>query len=266
MKENNIIYSRIKKEYNIKVLIREIILFFLIFIFHLSFPTAFDVIQYPFYFMMALVLTSIIIYLPVLIKIKQLMVDFDSNLKQIVKIDKYYFLIGNLTIAILMPAFGSQFVNIFWFITVINCCIIFVSPFQKRKYIYPVFLSPITSVIIHYLIYFPQGKSFQLIEICFAGLMSFLLYYTYSNISQKKLYNKILFNEEEVMSKFCSSKKLTDREQDVLTAMLEGKSTKQIGQKLYISPGTARNHISNIFQKTDTHSRMELFSEFNRLS
>ncbi len=37
----------------------------------------------------------------------------------------------------------------------------------------------------------------------------------------------------------------------------------QIGQQLFISPGTARNHISNIFQKTDTHSRMELFSQFN---
>jgi hypothetical protein len=102
-------------------------------------------------------------------------------------------------------------------------------------------------LIIHYLIYFPQGKDFQPVEISFAALMGFLLFYTYSSISQKTLYDKILINGEEAIDKFCELKKLTEREKEVLSAMFKGKSTKQIGLELFISPGTARNHISNIF-------------------
>ena len=266
MKDKGIIYSRIAKEYSVKVLIREIFLFFLIFAYHMIFPSAFDTLGYPFYLMMALVLSAILIYLPVLLKITKLKVNFDDNIKKIVRLDKYFFFASNLSIAILIPAFGSQFVNIFWFVTAINCCIIFASPFQQGKKIYFVFASPLVSLLIHYLIYFPQGKPFQAVEISFAALMAFLLYYAYANINQKKLYDKILLDGEEAIGSFCKSRNLTEREKDVLSAMFEGKSTKQIGQELFISPGTARNHISNIFQKTGTHSRMELFSEFNGAS
>jgi DNA-binding CsgD family transcriptional regulator len=52
---------------------------------------------------------------------------------------------------------------------------------------------------------------------------------------------------------------LTNRERDVLKVLVEGKSTKEIADELYISPDTAKKHINNIMNKTETHSRLEIF-------
>lgn len=76
--------------------------------------------------------------------------------------------------------------------------------------------------------------------------------------------NKI--NIDNRLLTFSNSYQLSEREQDVLIKVLEGYNTKEIGDKLFISPGTARNHIQNIFEKTETHSRIELFSVFNKFS
>ena len=50
---------------------------------------------------------------------------------------------------------------------------------------------------------------------------------------------------------------LTEREQEVLELMAEGKSTDRIAVILSISRATARNHIQNILQKLHVHSRAE---------
>ena len=50
---------------------------------------------------------------------------------------------------------------------------------------------------------------------------------------------------------------LTEREQEVLELMAEGKSTDRIAVMLSISRATARNHIQNILQKLHVHSRAE---------
>lgn len=50
---------------------------------------------------------------------------------------------------------------------------------------------------------------------------------------------------------------LTDREYEVLTLLAQGASTKNIARSLSISAATARNHIRNILQKLQVHSRLE---------
>ena len=50
---------------------------------------------------------------------------------------------------------------------------------------------------------------------------------------------------------------LTEREQEVLELMAEGKSTERIGVLLSISRATVRNHIQNILQKLQVHSKAE---------
>jgi PAS domain S-box-containing protein len=50
---------------------------------------------------------------------------------------------------------------------------------------------------------------------------------------------------------------LTDREREVLTLLVQGFSTHDIAQSLSISPATTRNHIRNILQKFQVHSRLE---------
>ena len=65
---------------------------------------------------------------------------------------------------------------------------------------------------------------------------------------------------------FCNKYELTEREKEVLLKVFEGKSTKEIGDILFISPGTVKIHIQRIFNKTYTHSRIELFSLFNKFN
>jgi two-component system, NarL family, response regulator LiaR len=50
---------------------------------------------------------------------------------------------------------------------------------------------------------------------------------------------------------------LTEREQEVLRGMVEGLSNNEIAKRLFISLGTVKFHISNIFQKLGINSRVE---------
>lgn len=50
---------------------------------------------------------------------------------------------------------------------------------------------------------------------------------------------------------------LTEREIEILQAMVHGLNNKEIGEMLYISPSTVKNHLSNIFDKLKTNNRTE---------
>lgn len=56
---------------------------------------------------------------------------------------------------------------------------------------------------------------------------------------------------------------LTDRENEVLLLMADGKSTKEIASTLYITTGTVRNYISVILDKLDVSNRIEAIKRFN---
>src|SRR5437764_4869325 len=51
--------------------------------------------------------------------------------------------------------------------------------------------------------------------------------------------------------------KLTDRELDVLRLVSRGMNNREIGQQLFISENTVKNHVRNILDKLQLHSRME---------
>ena len=51
--------------------------------------------------------------------------------------------------------------------------------------------------------------------------------------------------------------RLTDREMEVLQLVAEGLNNREIGQRLFISENTVKNHIRNILEKLHLHSRME---------
>jgi len=50
---------------------------------------------------------------------------------------------------------------------------------------------------------------------------------------------------------------LTEREIEVLQAVAQGKSNREIGEALFISPHTAQVHVRNIFGKLGVNSRIE---------
>jgi DNA-binding NarL/FixJ family response regulator len=51
---------------------------------------------------------------------------------------------------------------------------------------------------------------------------------------------------------------LSDRETEILELLSKGHPNKVIAAKLYISPFTVKRHIENIYQKLQTHNRIEL--------
>ncbi len=63
---------------------------------------------------------------------------------------------------------------------------------------------------------------------------------------------------EAFLQERLTSGKLTEREVDVLREYLSGKTRAQIGNSLFISESTVKNHISNIFAKLNVKNRKQL--------
>jgi DNA-binding CsgD family transcriptional regulator len=51
------------------------------------------------------------------------------------------------------------------------------------------------------------------------------------------------------------SASLTPRECEVVVLVAEGKTNAEIARQLWISPGTVRRHLENVFAKLDVHTR-----------
>ena len=51
--------------------------------------------------------------------------------------------------------------------------------------------------------------------------------------------------------------RLTDREMEVLKLVAKGRNNRDIAKELFISENTVKNHIRNILEKLQLHSRME---------
>lgn len=59
---------------------------------------------------------------------------------------------------------------------------------------------------------------------------------------------------------------ITEREAEIVENLLLGNSTKNIADKLFISPKTVTNHISNIYVKTGVKNRIQLLNMLNNNS
>ena len=57
------------------------------------------------------------------------------------------------------------------------------------------------------------------------------------------------------------AEELTEREKEICSLMAEGLTNRQIADRLYISEGTVKNYISNIYDKTGIHDRVKLIVE-----
>jgi len=61
---------------------------------------------------------------------------------------------------------------------------------------------------------------------------------------------------------FSSHFGLSERETEILYFLVKGFNLQDIGEKLFISPGTVKNHVLKIYKKTGSHSRIELATSY----
>jgi DNA-binding NarL/FixJ family response regulator len=80
-----------------------------------------------------------------------------------------------------------------------------------------------------------------------------------SSVSQSILNKLMNVPEKKAQSPESQYNTLSPREQEVLVLLVQGNSAKQIAERLFISPKTVENHRSNIMQKLEMHSTIELF-------
>lgn len=81
------------------------------------------------------------------------------------------------------------------------------------------------------------------------------------------LYKAAKLNEEdhgEISETLFMKYSITEREKKIIEMLHQGLSNKEIASKLFLSPHTVRNHISSIFEKTNTSTRGKLISLFNQ--
>jgi len=58
---------------------------------------------------------------------------------------------------------------------------------------------------------------------------------------------------------------LTVREQEILAQLIQEKSNKEIGEKLFVSIYTVKTHLRNIYNKLEVTSRLQAVSKANAL-
>lgn len=78
----------------------------------------------------------------------------------------------------------------------------------------------------------------------------------WSILDIKPMVQSFILPKEQFFKKY----KLSPREREVLSLILEGYTTREIGQKLYISEGTAKDHTLAIYSKIGVSSKQDLFN------
>ncbi len=83
-------------------------------------------------------------------------------------------------------------------------------------------------------------------------------YFLDTSISHKVVKSLMESDKKEAKITDAGYDTLTPREQQVMRLLADGRSTKDIAKELFISPKTVENHRTNIMNKLDLHSAMEL--------
>jgi DNA-binding NarL/FixJ family response regulator len=77
------------------------------------------------------------------------------------------------------------------------------------------------------------------------------------SLASKLLTEFATMSRRELAPQSVEPPKLTPREMEVLRAVARGLNNREIAKELYISENTVKNHIRNILEKLQLHSRME---------
>jgi DNA-binding CsgD family transcriptional regulator len=110
---------------------------------------------------------------------------------------------------------------------------------------------------------FSRGSNVQTSAYLFSTLLTVLIFFITANLlaliaSRKALAvhekNQHVFEWDHLHRDF----KITKRESELLSLVMQGLSNKEIGEKLFISEGTVKNHLHHIMRKLKVRNRTEL--------
>jgi len=186
--------------------------------------------------------------------------------KTILNTDFYSTFIDNIIAVLLIPVFSDVFVSAFWFIPVFAIALLLSLHNLKHIHLIIICMCPFLSYVLHFLYhFFISGTeiTFMPENFIFSAVIASLTFYVYSITTQRRYMHYLLSDDREKLDNFLLRHNVSEREKEVFHLLLTGCSTKEIANKLCISVKTADNHISSIFKKTDTHSRIELYTAFS---
>jgi DNA-binding CsgD family transcriptional regulator len=101
----------------------------------------------------------------------------------------------------------------------------------------------------------PDPLPLKLFPVYYLIVYLYLLYTGFKNVILERKSGAVAHG---VSDEFVKHYNITAREKEIILLMIEGAGNKQIGEKLFISAATARNHLHNIFEKTGVTNRVEL--------
>jgi DNA-binding NarL/FixJ family response regulator len=130
-----------------------------------------------------------------------------------------------------------------------DTCIVIVSMHSRVEFITKAFQAGATGYVVK------ESATEKLVE-CLKAVSNGE-YFLDTSLSQKVV-SKLATSSTRASNGESRYQSLTRREQEVLRLVVEGLSAKQIGERLFISPKTVENHRTNIMNKLDIHSTMEL--------
>lgn len=87
--------------------------------------------------------------------------------------------------------------------------------------------------------------------------VSILIYHTFYRFYFS---SPIAKKEKTLKDDFIKDFSITKREQEIIIALLDGKSNKELAQTFFVSEKTIEAHLANIYRKVGVKNRLELFS------
>ncbi|MEN8222185.1 MAG: two-component regulator propeller domain-containing protein [Acidobacteriota bacterium] len=95
---------------------------------------------------------------------------------------------------------------------------------------------------------------FWLILFTLVSIILFFSFFFYKKMKRKHI------TSGTTIDQLLQSEIITEREKEIIALILKGKSNKEIEDELFISLGTVKNHLYNIYKKLNIKSRTQLVS------
>ncbi len=113
--------------------------------------------------------------------------------------------------------------------------------------------------LLHISFLFRYDPLLPIVKILFFFIVNLYPLIYLKNFLNMNYIDHLLVNEKKInFDKFFEKFRISDREKEIVKFLVQGKSNKDIEDRLFISLKTVKNHIYNIYKKTGVNSRIQL--------